>query len=166
MQRFFRLTLAVALAVALALVLVLLVHSSNFAKPPYRTLTAPEANAVLTFDTTTIVLDVRTKEEYDGTKGHLKNARLIPVQELPKRWKELKPFAARQIMVYCCQCPRSAEAAQILVSKGFKTVMKIDGGIDTWTESKLPVELSANAPKDGSTTTCSIPKTAGKVKKK
>lgn len=123
----------------------------------YRVVTAEEANAILKLDTTVIVLDVRTKEEFDGSKGHLKNARLIPVQELAKRWKELKNVKSCQILVYCCQCPRSKEAAEILVKQGFKRVLKMEGGIDTWTEAKLAVELSANAPKDGKVTTCSVP---------
>jgi rhodanese-related sulfurtransferase len=122
----------------------------------YRVVTAEEANLILKFDTTVVVLDVRTQEEFDGTKGHLRKALLIPVAELPRRWKELAAYKHRQILVYCCQCPRSEEAATILVSKGFKRVLKMDGGIDTWTQAKLPVIVSANAPKDGSPTTCSV----------
>jgi rhodanese-related sulfurtransferase len=145
------LTLSLTLTLALALALAA-------PKPPYRVVTAPEANAILSFDTNVVVLDVRTQEEYDGTKGHLRRSRLIPVQELPTRWKELNGLQKKQVLVYCCQCPRSAEASSILARKGFTNVLKMDGGIDAWQEAKLPVELSANAPKDGSVTACSVPK--------
>lgn len=148
------------------LIAVLALNLFADASPAYRVVTAEEANAILKLDPTVVVLDVRTQEEFDGSKGHLKNARLIPVQELAKRWKELKTVKNQQVLVYCCQCPRSKEAAEILAKQGFKRILKMEGGIDTWTEAKLPVELSANAPKDGKVTTCSVPPAKTNPKKK
>lgn len=113
-------------------------------KPAYRVIGAEEAKTMLSFDTTVVLLDVRTREEFTSTKGHLKNALLIPVQELSKRIHELQPYKKRHILVYCCQCPRSAEASEILIKRGF-TVTKMDGGIDTWSEAGYPVIVEKDA---------------------
>lgn len=113
-------------------------------KPAYHVISAEEAKTMLSFDTTVVLLDVRTREEFTSTKGHLKNALLIPVQELSKRIKELEPYKKRRILVYCCQCPRSAEASEILVKRGF-SVTKMDGGIDTWSEAGYPVIVEKDA---------------------
>ena len=43
-------------------------------------------------DEKTIVLDVRTEEEYYGPLGHIDGAILIPIQELQSRLEELKSF--------------------------------------------------------------------------
>ncbi len=93
---------------------------------------------MLSLDTAMVKLDVRTQDEFNSPAGHLKDAILIPVQELDRRWKELLPYKKRRIMVYCCMCPRSAEASEILTKKGF-TVTKMDGGIDAWNTEKFPV---------------------------
>jgi rhodanese-related sulfurtransferase len=130
--------------------------------PAYRVVTAQEAHTILSLDTSIVVVDVRTKEEFDGGKGHLKNARLIPVGELPKRWKELQSVKERQLLVYCCQCPRSAEASEILTKQGFKRILKMDGGIDTWTDANYPVEVSAGAPADKSKACSYRPASASK----
>ena len=42
------------------------------------------------------LLDVREPAEYEG--GHLPGARLIPLSQLPNRWRELDP--SRPALVY------------------------------------------------------------------
>ena len=83
-----------------------------------------------------IILDVRTKEEYDS--GHLDYALLIPVDELKTRYGELAKN--KPIIVYCRSGRRSAKAAALLISKGFSTVYDMTGGIDAWTSKGYPVE--------------------------
>ncbi len=117
-------------------------NAQEQAAPPYRVITAEEGNTMLKLDTAITLLDVRTREEFDGPKGHIKGAKLIPVQQLPKRWKELNTYPTKRVLVYCCACPRSAEAADFLVKKGF-TVFKMEGGIDAWHEAKFPAETTS-----------------------
>jgi rhodanese-related sulfurtransferase len=63
-----------------------------------------------------LLLDVRTREEFGG--GHIEGAVNIPVQELPRRAKEL-PQKGRPIVVYCRSGARSAAAAGELRKLGY-----------------------------------------------
>ncbi len=50
-----------------------------------RDMSPVEAEKALKGDSTLVVLDVRTSDEFGSETGHLRGARLIPVQELDKR---------------------------------------------------------------------------------
>lgn len=82
-----------------------------------------------------IVLDVRTKEEFEGKAnpnfGTLKNAINIPIQQLNNRLAELEAFKDKEILVYCSLSHRSPQAAYILTQNGFKNVTNMLGGIST-----------------------------------
>jgi rhodanese-related sulfurtransferase len=81
-----------------------------------------------------LLLDVRTEAEFNGPLGHIENALLIPVQELPNRIGELEKFKDRTIIVYCRSGRRSEQASQILLEHGFKNVQNMTGGINSWNE--------------------------------
>ena len=81
-----------------------------------------------------LIVDVRTKEEYDS--GHIEGALLLPVQELEVRLDEL--LMDKPIIVYCRSGGRSRTAATILVENGFKQVYDM-GGISDWTAKGYPV---------------------------
>ena len=74
-------------------------------------------------DPKTIVLDVRTQEEWDF--GHVEGAVLLPVDELRDRYKELDK--KKTIVVYCGVGYRAYNACRFLMSKGF-TVKNLGGG--------------------------------------
>ena len=102
-----------------------------------------------------IILDVRTKEEFDS--GHLDSALLVPVDELETRYGELSKD--KPIIVYCRSGSRSAKAAALLVSKGFSQVYDMTGGINAWTSKGYPVIVesastsnTATNPQSSSTT--------------
>ncbi|MEP7234459.1 MAG: rhodanese-like domain-containing protein [Ignavibacteriota bacterium] len=105
----------------------------------YRTYSATEVNTFLKQDTSAVVLDVRTPDEYASETGHLKNSRLIPVQDLESRIGELKSIKNRTIVAYCRSGHRSKQASQIRVKQGFK-VVNMDGGITAWNSKGLPIE--------------------------
>ena len=87
-----------------------------------------------------IILDVRTKEEFN--EGHLEDAILIPVSELEGRLDELPKD--KPIIVYCdgVGCSRSGRAAHILIDNGFREVYDMTGkGIIEWEEKGYPVEV-------------------------
>jgi rhodanese-related sulfurtransferase len=83
-----------------------------------------------------LIVDVRTKEEYDS--GHLEGALLLPVQELEGRLDELP--MDKPIIVYCRSGNRSRTAANILIDNGFTMVYDM-GGISSWTAEGYPVVI-------------------------
>jgi rhodanese-related sulfurtransferase len=101
-------------------------------------ITPIEAGAMLSRDTSIVVLDVRTQDEYRSETGHLLNALLMPVQELESRADELAKLKDRTILVYCRSGNRSLQASKILSLRGFK-VLNIEGGILRWRKDLLPV---------------------------
>jgi rhodanese-related sulfurtransferase len=81
-----------------------------------------------------IFLDVRTKGEYNGELGHLKDAIHIHVEELEDRIEELEKYKDKDILVYCLISIRSMRASQILVDQGFTSVTNMLGGMDMWND--------------------------------
>ena len=76
----------------------------------------------------TVLLDVREAWEYEIV--HLKDAKQIPLGELPQQASLLNPYA--EIVVYCHKGMRSLDAAHLLQQLGFKRVKSLVGGIDRW----------------------------------
>ncbi|MBX2894825.1 MAG: rhodanese-like domain-containing protein [Cyclobacteriaceae bacterium] len=81
-----------------------------------------------------ILLDVRSKAEFEGrslrnTYGHFINAININIDELEKRLPELNDYKDREILVYCSHSVRSPRAAILLNNHGFKNVKNLDGGV-------------------------------------
>lgn len=91
-------------------------------------------------DSSIVVLDVRTREEFASETGRLPRARLIPVEELEGRIDELSPFKHRAIMVYCRSGRRSRNATTLLEKHEFKA-MNVEGGILEWKKAGFPVLL-------------------------
>lgn len=80
-----------------------------------------------------ILLDVRTKEEYDGSShpehGTFRNAINIPIQELDSRLTELEKYKDREMIVYCSYSKRSSRASYLLAQHGFAKIMNMEGGL-------------------------------------
>jgi rhodanese-related sulfurtransferase len=105
-----------------------------------RNLIAPsEARSLITEDSTVVLLDVRTQAEFDGPTGHLRDAHLIPVQELERRVGELQQYKDQTIIVYCRTGHRSTWGTSFLRAHGFRAV-NMEGGITRWLAENLPVE--------------------------
>ena len=79
--------------------------------------------------TNVTILDVRTLDEYNT--GYIKNAILIPVQELESKIDKLKKFKDNKIIVYCASGSRSISASRILYKKGYNP-HNMNGGINNW----------------------------------
>ncbi len=84
-----------------------------------------------------IVLDVRTKSEYD--EGHLVNAMLIDYYQRDFKQQLSKLDKNKPVFVYCRVGGRADSAVEILSDLGFKTVYNLQGGILAWTKSNNPV---------------------------
>ena len=78
-------------------------------------------------DQKTIVLDVRTEEEYFGPLGHIEGAILIPINELENRLVELDEYRDETIYVVCRSGNRSGKAKVILQNLGFTNVLNAGG---------------------------------------
>jgi rhodanese-related sulfurtransferase/DNA-directed RNA polymerase subunit RPC12/RpoP len=88
----------------------------------------------------TILLDVRTKEEYEGRAtpnfGTLKGAINIPIQELSKRLSEIEKYKGQEILVFCSHSHRSPQAAYLLTQHGFGNVVNMAGGMSVVQDTK------------------------------
>ena len=85
-----------------------------------------------------ILLDVR--EPFEFELARIEGASLIPLGELPSRWRELD--RDQEIFVLCHSGIRSGRAAEFLRSAGFRKVSNVAGGIDAWSE-----EVDSNVPR-------------------
>jgi rhodanese-related sulfurtransferase len=74
------------------------------------------------------VLDVRTPEEY--AEGHMKEAKLLPLQELEARLDELDKDTP--YVLICRSGNRSGQAQEILKAAGFVKTYNTLGGMNEW----------------------------------
>lgn len=103
--------------------------STSSEKASFNNITPEEANKRLDREKGIILLDVRTKEEYDT--GHIKGSMLIPVDNLKAEAENKLKDKDSPIFVYCRSGNRSVTAANILVNLGYKNVHNL-GGINNW----------------------------------
>jgi rhodanese-related sulfurtransferase len=101
---------------------------------PYRELTPKQAQQELQRDPTLRLLDVRTPPEHETYR--LENSLLIPLQELPRRVRELD--ANGNWLIYCEAGVRSQYACEFLASVGFAKLANLTGGIACWAGEGLP----------------------------
>ncbi|GIR18706.1 MAG: hypothetical protein CM15mP33_02280 [Candidatus Neomarinimicrobiota bacterium] len=83
----------------------------------------------------TVVLDVRTEEEYYGPLGHINGSILIPINELEDRIDELNDYKENTIYVVCRSGNRSGFGKDILNENNF-TAVNVDGGMLDWKADK------------------------------
>ncbi len=81
-----------------------------------------------------VLLDVR--EPFEFEMAQIAGANLIPLGELPVRWRELEQD--KEIFVLCHSGVRSERAAEFLRTNGFARVANVAGGIDAWSEEVDP----------------------------
>nr|WP_249115943.1 rhodanese-like domain-containing protein [Azoarcus sp. L1K30] len=84
-----------------------------------------------------IVIDVREQTEF--SKGHIPNARHIPLGDLGRRSADLEKFKDRPIILCCATGARSASALATLKKAGFDKLYNLRGGIIEWEKAGQPV---------------------------
>ena len=102
---------------------------------PVSTMNATELNDRLKNGKRPIVIDVRQPDEY--RTGHIAGAKLIPLNKLSHRMKEL--HQSREIICVCASGNRSGSATRMLVKAGFNAV-NLKGGMNAWHQANLPVK--------------------------
>ncbi|MET0857390.1 MAG: rhodanese-like domain-containing protein [Telluria sp.] len=83
------------------------------------------------------IVDVRTAEEF--AKGHLRDAKNIPLADLATRIGELDKSKSRSVVIVCQTGARADKAARQLAAAGFDDVVSLDGGLTAWQAAGLPV---------------------------
>lgn len=95
----------------------------------YETISMDQAAEYMEYEEGYILLDVRTREEYD--EGHIPGAICIPMDELQERAPSELKDKEQMIYVYCRSGNRSKKAAQKLCNMGYTNITEI-GGILDW----------------------------------
>lgn len=88
----------------------------------------------------TLILDVREPAEFSA--GHLRDAKNIPLAQLPQTLAEIEKFKSKPVVVVCQSGPRSSKATALLKNAGFNEAVSLDGGIEAWQGQGLPVAKS------------------------
>ena len=99
----------------------------------YQQITAEEAKKRMEQEADALILDVRTREEFET--GHIKGAVCLPNEEISGEPEEL-PDKGQTILVYCRSGNRSKQAAQKLADLGYQQVYEF-GGILDWPYQEL-----------------------------
>ena len=94
----------------------------------YEQISGEEAKKIMDSETSYIIIDARTQEEFD--EGHIENAILIPEYEISERAEKELTDKNQLILVYCRSGRRSKIAAQALVELGYTNVKEFGGIID------------------------------------
>ena len=92
----------------------------------YRRITPEEALSMMSDET--IILDVRTQEEFDN--GHIRNAILLPYDEVREKAAGTLTDKDRIILIYCRSGRRSEVASRELIDMGYTAVFDFGGIID------------------------------------
>lgn len=99
-------------------------------------LTPLEATLMINRDDA-MVLDVREPAEW--SKGHIPNARHIPVGQVEQRLGELERFKNKPIIVSCATGARSSSVCGTLRKAGFEKVFSLAGGLPAWEQAGQPL---------------------------
>lgn len=85
------------------------------------------------------IIDVRQATEFNDDLGHIQSARLLTLQD--QIADHLAPMDRDAYYLFVCRSGgRSAKAARIALSLGFKNVHNLEGGMSAWVKANLPTE--------------------------
>ena len=96
----------------------------------YRQINAEEAAAIMEEESSYIILDVRTAQEY--SEKHIPRAINIPNETIGTEDIPELPDKEQLILVYCRSGNRSKQASEKLVKLGYTNIVEF-GGINDWT---------------------------------
>ena len=94
----------------------------------YMNITAEEAKEIMDSQEGYVILDVRTREEYD--EGHIPGATQISHEEIAEKAEEMLTDKDQLILVYCRSGRRSKIAAEALAELGYTNIREFGGIID------------------------------------
>ena len=94
----------------------------------YQQVTAEEAVSLMDTEEEYIILDVRTREEYENE--HIPGAICIPNETIGAKEIPELPDKNQLILVYCRSGNRSKQAAEKLAALGYTNIVEFGGIID------------------------------------
>ena len=116
--------------ICLALFILILSSSCIFSKGEgYKRISMDEAKTLMEKEEGYILLDVRTKGEYEI--GYIPGAINIPLSDIDEKIISFLPDKSQMILVYCRSGNRSREASDKLSKLGYSNILEI-GGINAW----------------------------------
>lgn len=120
--------------IILALLIGYFIYAKGWIGSSVNSITPTQAHEMIANDTNITLLDVRTPSEF--ASGHIKNALLIPVDELEKNLNRLDK--TKKVIVYCRSGNRSIKATRILQENGF-VPLNVEDGINGWNSNHFEV---------------------------
>ena len=107
------------------------------ATKPVAWLDSADLEALLKKQSPPLIVDVRETGEFNGPLGHIRQARNIPLGQVPARAQELLG-TGRQIVLVCRSDRRAAMAAKQLLRSGDGTIAVLRGGMMAWQSRSAP----------------------------
>ncbi len=92
-------------------------------------ISAEDAKKAMEEDSTVILLDVRSQEEYE--KKHIPNAVNLPIDSINQKANEIIQDKGTKVIVYCQKGNMSKKASKMLYKLGYKNIYNL-GGIENW----------------------------------
>jgi rhodanese-related sulfurtransferase len=83
-----------------------------------------------------VVLDVRPASVYRGPEGHIAGSVSAPFDAIERQLPELLPYQNQTVLVYGQSSTDGAVAARLLTVAGFRNVVNIAGGLNSWIEHR------------------------------
>lgn len=88
-----------------------------------------EAKDILKNDKSSILIDVRSPQEYK--EGNLDTSINIPLYDIEAKIENIIKNKEKPLIIYCQSGNRSKRAIQILSKKGYENLYNIEGGLDS-----------------------------------
>lgn len=79
------------------------------------------------------VIDIRSTSAFSNDVGQLPESENIPLHNLEHHTKNWNRF--ENLLVVCADGKESVEGQELLLKAGFVSVVRLDGGLDSWKES-------------------------------
>ncbi len=107
------------------------------AKMKATNVTPAEAEALLQKKPQTIVIDVRTQEEF--AEGHIAGAKNVNFNA-PNFTDRMKEFEGKSILIHCAAGGRSTRALEALANQSFAELFHLNQGFNAWQSAGKPVQ--------------------------
>lgn len=104
--------------------------------PAYKEISVQDLKKKLDSNQAIVLIDVR--ESYEKAISDI-GGQLIPLSCFETEFAKLEPQKDAEIILYCRSGGRSGQAASFLISKGYKNVTNVLGGINKWA-----IEIDSN----------------------
>jgi rhodanese-related sulfurtransferase len=122
--------MVLAIAIVATLLFITMRKKILISNPNVKNITSEEANRLIKETKNLLILDVRSKGEFDG--GHIPGAKCIPANELTSRISEIEKFKNLPVLVYCASGGRSPSAVSSLVKNNYTQIYHMSRGISSW----------------------------------